>query len=121
MNHRRIKDWIDEYVDHTLSPEKALEMEQHIEDCSECRERVSLARMTRQIVLAARLEDECAPSPRFVAFGRGGHRTTERDLSLLEPRPASGHQGYSPHGLASLHSSRCCLRPVHSRPECKWL
>ena len=66
MNHRRIKDWIDGYIDHTLSPEKTLEIEQHMEDCSECRERVGLARMTRQIVLAARLEDECAPSPRFV-------------------------------------------------------
>lgn len=66
MTHRRIKDWIEEYVDHTLSPQKALEIGQHLEDCSECRERVSLTRMTRQMVLAARLEDECAPGPRFV-------------------------------------------------------
>jgi anti-sigma factor RsiW len=66
MNHRRIEDWIEEYVDRTLSRQKVLEIEQHLENCSECRERVSLARMTRQIVLAARLEDECAPGPRFV-------------------------------------------------------
>ena len=66
MNHGRIKDWIEEYVDHTLSSQKALEIEQHIEDCSDCRDRVSLVRMTRQMVLAARLEDESAPGPRFV-------------------------------------------------------
>ena len=65
MNHRRIKDWIEEYVDHNLSRQKALEIEQHLEGCSECRERLTLARMTRQIVLAARLENECAPGPRF--------------------------------------------------------
>jgi len=65
MNHRRIKDWIEDYVDHTLSPEKALEIEQHLEECSECRERVSLTRMTRQIVVSAKLADECVPGPRF--------------------------------------------------------
>jgi len=65
MNHRRIKDWIEEYVDHTLSPEKNLEIEQHLEDCPECRKQVSLTRLTREIILASRLEDECAPSPRF--------------------------------------------------------
>jgi anti-sigma factor RsiW len=66
MNHRHIKDWIEEYVDHTLSLEKVLEIEQHIEDCSECRERVNLTRMTRQFVRTARLEGQCAPGPRFV-------------------------------------------------------
>lgn len=66
MNHRRIKDWIEEYVDHTLSPEKTLEIEQHLEDCPECRKQVSLTRLTREIILASRLEEECARSPRFV-------------------------------------------------------
>ena len=66
MNHRRIKDWIEEYVDHTLSPEKTLEIEQHLEDCPECREQVSLTQLTREIILASRLEDDYARSPRFV-------------------------------------------------------
>src|SRR5262245_41712509 len=65
MNHRRIKDRIEEYVDHTLSLEEVADVERHMEECSECRAQVDLTRMTRQFVRDARLEGECAPHPRF--------------------------------------------------------
>ena len=65
MNHRQIKNSIEEYVDHTLPAEKVLEIEQHLDGCWKCREQVNLTRMTHHIVLAARLEDNCVPSPRF--------------------------------------------------------
>jgi anti-sigma factor RsiW len=66
MSHRRIKNWIQEYVDHTLSSQKSLQVDEHLSSCLKCRELVKWARMTRGITIASRLEDECSPSSRFV-------------------------------------------------------
>jgi len=65
MNHRTVKHLLEEYVALTLSPEKTWEIEQHLDGCPRCRERVRLIRMTRAIVLASRLNEECLPRPRF--------------------------------------------------------
>jgi len=66
MNHRRTKEWIEQYVEHTTAPEITSEIERHLEECPACREQVQLTRLTREIVRASRLQDECEPPPHFV-------------------------------------------------------
>ena len=66
MNHHAVNHLLEEYVALTLSPEKTWGIEQHLGGCSRCRERVRLIRMTRGIILASRLNEECLPRPRFV-------------------------------------------------------
>ncbi len=66
MSHRRIKNWIQDYVDHTLSSQKCVQVEQHVASCLKCREEVKLARIARGITIASRVDDECLPGSRFV-------------------------------------------------------
>jgi anti-sigma factor RsiW len=90
MTCRRVTTWIDAFVDGELSAEETLEVEDHLDTCNVCVERVRFASALRTSVKRA-VDADTAPSAGFEARLAGALRA-ERERILDEEPSEPMHQ-----------------------------